>query len=153
MGYDYRYPHMHRLNDAPGVPSDYRKHMKSVADRICRRTGLRCSYNAFDRTMFFHYTPEPDSGPMRLPVFRPEDGSTRRYSDLEVDEAVRYVNYGKMSRAMKDKIGQQRRQFEQWEAQEKRDKFLAERRPDAEDLARHLDQKRRGVGKVISAPN
>lgn len=138
---------MHRIDHAP-VSQDVRRKMRTVASQIGRRTGLRCSYNAFDKTMFFHYTPEPDSGPLSLPVF---DGNvSKTYSSTDIDDAVRYVNYGKMSRSQKDRIASQQKQMEQWEQQDKRNRFLAERRPDAEDFARFLDQKRRGVGKVIS---
>lgn len=147
--YDSRYPHMHRIASAPGVDPQHRSRLVKIADAICRRTGIRCSYNAFNERLFFHYTPEPDSGPFALPVFD-QDGHPIRYSDNDIDDAVRYIQYGKMSRSQKDKIGRQKEQMDRWTWEDKMNRHLDERRPSGVDYARYLDQKRRGVSKVIS---
>lgn len=142
------YEHMRPIESAP-VDSVDRKRLGRIARAICGRTGLHCHYNCFDKSLFFHYTPEPDSGPLRLPVFN-YDGSMRIWSDIEIENAVRYVQYGKMKRSMKDREADKHRKNQEYEHLIATEKHLDERRPGARDRMAFRQQTRNGLRKVIS---
>lgn len=148
--FDTRYPHMFRVAHAPGIAPDHRRRLERIADSVCRRTGIRCSYNAKFQRLFFHWTAEPDSGPLGLPVFG-ENGEEARYDDNQIDDAVRWIQYGRIGRDRKERIAADQKQREQWERDDAINRRLEDRRPTALDRARFLDQRRRGVSKVISA--
>lgn len=144
------YPNIFRIDDAPGVSVWHRKRLRRVANVITRRTGLFCSYNSHNKSLLFHLNAEPIGGPLRLPAFHP-DGAEVVYSDGAIDDAVRFICLGRMSRSEKDRIAAKDKQIETWEHQDRIEKRLDERRPDAISYATYLDQKRRGVQKVSVA--
>lgn len=144
------YPNICRIQDAPYVSWSHRAHLKKTADNICRRTGLYCSFNRANSSLLFHTTPEPFGGPLSLRAYHP-DGLEKRYSDIDIDDAVRFVGVCRVGRAVKDKWADKQKQRDKWEYNDYHENHLADRRPGATDYARFLDQRRRGVGKLISA--
>lgn len=144
------YPNIWRIDEAPGLSVWHRSRMRRVVESICRRTGINVSFNTRDNSYLFHWEHEPFGGPLSLKAFHP-DGSERFYSDNDIDDAVRFVGMCKVGRATKDRWAAQHKQKDKWERDEATEKHLDERRPGAKDYARFIDQKRRGVGKIISA--
>lgn len=159
MGYDSRFPHMHRVHDAPGVDASHRAMLVETAARVCNRVpGLRCSYDAHTASLFFHYPTldkvtgvwdyGPNSGPMRLPAFTGDRPA--RYESHDIDAAVAFINYGRIDRTVKDRIERNRKADEQHKHEADTDRLLDERRPTALDYADFRDRKRRGTSKVIA---
>jgi hypothetical protein len=141
---------MFRVQHAPGLSPEHRRRLVRLAETVCRRTGIRCSYNAKFNRLLFHWTVEPDSGPLGLPAFSGDTGAEARYSDIDIDDAVRWIQYGKIDRSKKEQIAAANKQREDWDKNDAVNKRLEDRRPSALDRARFLDQKRRGVQKIIA---
>lgn len=150
MGYDNRFPHMFRVQHAPGLCAWERQEALRVARTICGRCLIRCSYNAITGGLFFHYTPEPDSGPFEM-SFKPIGEEGRRVADSEIDDVVRLIQYGKASRRDKERWGAKAQQVKEDEKARDKERFKDERRPAVLDYAAFKDKKRRGVSKLISA--
>jgi len=147
---DSRFPHIYRLADAPGFTGDDRKRCERTAKAIASRVpGLRYVYNAYHRTIFFHYGDYPLVGPLQLPVFT-QGGSMCNYSSSDIDDLVRMIRIGQMDKNEKDAIAARNEKAEKSRKQTETEKFLDDRRPDALNYAAHLMRKRRGVQKVIS---
>lgn len=143
------FPHMRPVSAAPGS-TDQKQRLAALVERVRQRTGLRCCYDVVRRSLFFHYGHEPDFGVLRLRAVHP-DGSERRYDANEIDDAIRFVQLGRMSVKNKDRAAKQHEQREQWAREEETERFLAERRPDAMDYDAFLMRRRRGMMKIISA--
>lgn len=144
------YPNICRIEEAPNVSWSHRIHLRRVGNAIARRTGLFCSFNKVNNSLLFHQGPEPFGGPLSLPVFHP-DRHERRYSDPDIDLAVETVGICRVGRKAKDVWAAKQKQRDAWEKKSATDKYLDDVRPGATDYARYLDQRRRGVGKLISA--
>lgn len=143
------FPHMCPVTAAPGTAGQ-KQRLAALAEKVRRRTGLRCCYDVVRRSLFFHYGHEPDFGVLRLRAFH-ADGSERRYEANEIDDAIRFVQLGRMSVQSKQRAQKQHEQREQWVRDEETERFLAERRPDAMDYDAFLMRRRRGMMKIISA--
>jgi hypothetical protein len=149
MGYDSRFPHMFRVKDAPGLSTQHRATLSRAASAVCTRvSGLRCSYDARTESLFFHYGDAPEVGPMRLPAFNGDNPA--RIESHDIDAAVRFINYGRIPRTVKDRIDRNRKASEKHEHEVATAQFLDERRPSAIDYAAFKDRKRRGTHKVIA---
>ena len=116
---------------------------------MCRRTGTRCFYNIANGRLFFVYGDEPHGGPLSL-EYRRKDGC-RRYEAHEIDDAVWYINHGKMERKEKERIAANQAAAEASEREQKQGRFLEGRRKDTEDYAGFLDRKRRGTATLAVA--
>lgn len=150
MGYDNRFPWMFRIKDAPGLSPFERKEADRVAKSVCGRCFINCSFNARTGGLFFHYTPEPDSGPFEM-TFKPIGEELHRVTDTDIEDVVRIIQYGKASRREKDRWAEREKQAEQDRKQKENQRFKDDVRPDAEDYAAFKSRTRRGVAKVISA--
>jgi len=135
--FDRRYPGVMPLDRADIGP------FARSCEEIARRTGTRPFYNRFHRSVLFVYGEEPHGGPLSLHV---NDG--RELPSHKIDDAVAYIQLGKVSRATKERWAQEADREEKYQAEQERQARVEDRRPDALSLARHLDAKRRGVSKV-----
>lgn len=150
MGYDSRFPHIHRIEHAPGLSTYEKRGAMRIAKRICDNTGLRCSYNSHTGSLFFHYDPEPHGGPFAVPFKDLHDGFLYVYSDAELGDFIHMAKLGQIERSEKDEIAERNKREEDYQNQQKQQAFMDERRPCAEDFVAHRDRERRGVEKVIS---
>lgn len=150
MGFDFRYPHLHRLEHAPGLSQNEKRVAMRIAKRLHDNTGLRSCYNSNTGDIFCHYDVEPHAGPFAIPFKNLDDGSTWNYTDTEIGDYIVMAKYGQLSRDEKNLIAERNAKEEQYQNEKKQEAFKAERRPCVNDYAAHLDQKRRGVQKVIS---
>lgn len=150
MGFDNRFPWMFRVQHAPGLSSSERNEALRVAKAVCGRCFINCSFNARTGGLFFHYTPEPDSGPFEL-SFKPVGEEGRKVTDSEIDDVVRVIQYGKVSRKVKDRWGEREAQAETDRKNKENARFKDDVRPSAKDYAAFKSRTRRGVAKVISA--
>ncbi len=150
MGYDSRFPHIHRIEHAPGLSTNEKRCAAQIAKRIGDNTGLKCSFNSRTGSLFFHYDPEPHGGPFSVPFKDPHDGFRHTYSDAELGDFIRMAKYGQLERAEKDEIAARNKREEDYQNQQKQQALMDERRPCAEDFVAHRDRARRGVEKVIS---
>lgn len=144
-----RHHYLHPIEHAPGVSQFHRAHLRKVAQAICRRTGLHACYNSRLQNVLFH-NGNQFGGPLALQAFHP-DGHERRWSDTEIDNAVKYVQLGNMPEDRKQAIQNRAEWFEKTEKQSASNRQKDNQRPEAQNLLAYNDRKRRGVEKVISA--
>lgn len=142
------YPNIYRIEDAPGVSWSHRRALRRLADSICRRTGMFCSFNQKFKCLLFHLTTEPDGGPLSLPAFHP-DGSEKVYAEPDIDRAVEFIGICRAGKKAKDVWAARQRERDKWERGDRTEKYLADIRPDAKDFAKYLDDTRRGTRKVM----
>ena len=143
--YDRRFPNLEPVERASmcmGVVDAAR--VRRAVKEISNRTGTRGFYNIRNHTVLFVYGDEPHGGPMALPL------TDRPITQAEIDSAVEYIQLGKVGRAQKDRWASRQAEREKWDHQDGINRHLAERRPDAISYAAHLDQKRRGVQRLVS---
>lgn len=141
MTYDRRYPMMD-----PFCHVRYAGRDRTAAMEIARRTGTTPFLNVDSQAVLFVYGIEPHGGPLML-----SRSDLQRYGSHDIDRAVEYIQLGRMTRREKDRIGQKNEAERKYEAEQEKQKFLAERRPDAKSYARYLDEKRRGTTKKTVA--
>lgn len=140
--YDRRFPHMHPIDGRPMPGCESEASVRNFARAVASRTGTYPFWNSNTLAVFFSITNTPDVGPMAVNMAQIKRGGS------VVDDAVSYINRGKMSRADKDRIAASNQQKESWRKQDEMASMLEERRPDAIDYAEYLDKRRRGVGNV-----
>lgn len=143
------YPNICRISEAP-VSWSHRARLQRVADAICRRTGLFCSFNRLGNSLLFHQTLEPFGGPLSLRAFHP-DGQEKHYSDPEIDRAVEYVGVCRIDPKVKRMWEAQNKRTEDQHRRGRMDRYLDDVRPDAKSYAAYLDKRRRGVQRVSVA--
>lgn len=144
-----RHPYLHPLDHAPGLSQFHRDHLRRVAASICRRTNLHACYNSRLKNVLFH-TGDQFGGPLALEAFHP-DGSSRHWSDTDIDNAVKYVQLANMPEDRKRAIERRTEWHEQTERNAAKFKRRDNQRPELEKVLGFNDRKRRGVQKVISA--
>jgi hypothetical protein len=133
----------------PGMPHADSRAAFKVALSVCSRTGTRCFFNVISGKLLFCYGNEPFGGPLMVP-YRTLEG-TRHYGASACDGMVEYIRLGLLSRIEKDRIAAQNAKAEKDEAEKLGQKFRDDVRPDVLSYAAHLDQRRRGVQKLILA--
>lgn len=145
-----RYPFLHPIESAPGLDQFHRLHLRRAAETICRRTGLHACYNArFGGSILFHHG-DQFGGPLKLDAFHP-DGSERRWSDVEIDNAVEWIKMGYVSREKKERIAARNKWLEECAQRDAQAKHFDDLKPNAAQSLSWHDRKRRGVQKLISA--
>lgn len=163
MGFDSRYPHLHRVKDAPGLSHDDKREACAIAKRIGDSTGLSCAYNARTGELFFYYG-SPHGGPFAVPfkeVQRLDSdglpmesaygiGTRRKYTDEEIGDYIVLAKYGQLDKSEKDGIAEKNRKEEAYRHRVMVDKHTDERAPSMKDYAAFRDKKRRGTTKVVS---
>lgn len=148
--HDRRFPHLYPAGSSlPGMSACDQKHVWRVGEAVTRRTGLRCFYNARLGKLTWCLHGAADGGPLGVPMIA--NGRVRRYEDHEIDDMVRWIGMGRLSRAQKDRIAAGREASEKSEAEQAQGRFSDGNRKNATDMAGFLDRRRRGVATVISA--
>jgi len=145
MTYDRRYPWMAPIDRAGFRFGLDALRVRRNAGEVAKRTGTNAFYNAARDEVLFAYGDEPCGGPLAVGA-----EEVQRWHQGRIDDAVLYVNMGKADRREKDRIAERNARLEKRQREEKRDKELADRRPDATDYAGFLDRERRGTRKVVS---
>lgn len=143
-----RYPFLHPIDQAPGLSTTHRSHLRRISGTICKRTGLHACYNERNSTVLFH-NGDQFGGPLALEAFR-KDGCERRWSDSEVDHAVEYVKLGYIPREDKDRIASRNEWLESCNKRDAIQSHTENGKPEAKSVMGYADRKRRGVEKVIS---
>lgn len=119
--FDFRYPNLVRLADAPVDPV-LRRRLERDAESIYARTDFRCVYNTRNDTLFF-YIKEPCQGaaiPFRLVALR--DGKLPQIPGVDwKDEVCRLLQRGRVADAVKDREMAWEEQSLQSEARAKRE--------------------------------
>ena len=149
--YDRRYPAMFPVDgrSLPGLSSCDAKAAKRLGDAISTRTGTRCYYNARSGKLLFCYDAEPHGGPLLIP-FKNPDGTIKDHRG-SIDDMVHYINFGKMSRAEKDRIERNNEAAVEAEKVQAQGRFSEGNRKNALDYAAFKSRRRRGVAKTIVA--
>lgn len=99
--FDSRYPNLHRIPGAPGVPHAERVKLAKFARRVASRTGTHECWDATSGTLYF-YNGRPEFGVHRVPVVR-SDRNFKIPGGKEEDAAVRYIQMCRRSAAAKDR--------------------------------------------------
>lgn len=150
MQSDRRYPHCFPIDGPlPNLSPDHAWSARLVGKAVASRTQTNCFYVSTTGKLMWVYGAEPAGGPLIVP-FRTRDGILS-YDNGAIDEMVRYINLGKMPRAQKDRIAASTAASEEHDRQERNGQWLADRRPDMERKAEHLDRKRRGTATAVVA--
>lgn len=148
MSMDRRFPWMFRIADAPRLDHRERARAGRIAGEVCRRTGTNCAWDAQRGGLHFYYGDRIDVG-VHLFVFKaPEDVDAYRVSESDVDDMVRLINMGRISRAAKDRIAAENAAAEKNRSAEFQGQFLEANRKDALDFAEFRARKRRGMERV-----
>lgn len=138
MSFDSRFPHLARLDEA-SLPVRVKAFGEAVAARIF---GSVC-YNRATDALHWYYG-EPDRSPFALDAT--EAGTV---GGMTADQAVAYIQRGKMSRTEKDRIMERAERDEKHESKRQRKRQIEDRRPDLTRFLEHRDRARRGVQKVF----
>lgn len=151
--FDFRYPHMHRVESAPGLDQSERANAVSIARAINGRCGTNCAYNALTGGLFFYYGTEPDFGPFEAP-FKDVDNrhrAARPVTTADIDQIVRIINLGKMSARRKDSIERERDKDRDTRREKVAETVLETQRHDMENEATRLRRARRGLSTKVVA--
>lgn len=145
MCLDRRFPWLHRIAHAP-IPADERRRAGRFAGAVSARTGTDCVFNANTGGLFFFYG-SVDYPAWEFP-FRPDDETAVRVTDTDVDDVVRIIQMGKLSREEKDRIAQDNKAREASEKEQSMGRRHDHREREAVNMLGYLDRKRRGVERV-----
>jgi hypothetical protein len=149
MGFDIRYPFLHRLHSAPILSTQERREAERIAKRLHDNTGLSCAFNAYTGDLFFYYR-SPHGGPFSMPYYDAVTKSCRKYSDAEIGDYIKLARYGQMSVAEKEAIAARNKKIMDSMEMGKIEKHTEDRAPDVKDYADFLNKRRRGTQKVMS---
>jgi hypothetical protein len=149
MGFDIRYPWLHRLHAAPILSSCERREAQRIAKRLHDNTGLSCAFNVRTGDLFFYYR-SPHGGPFAMPYYDSVTKSCRRYTDAEIGDYIKLAKYGQMSVQEKEAIAERNKKIEKDNERKFIEKHTEERAPSVKDYAGFLSKKRRGTQKVMS---
>jgi hypothetical protein len=142
--YDRRYPGIEPIDrHMPGLSHYEEKQARRAGEEVSRRTGTRCFYVAHSRKLLFVYGDEPAGGPLQV--------DAKGYTASEIDDMVRYINLGKMSRSQKDRILARNEANEKQEQRLQHERWRGAMEKETVKHAEFLDRKRRGVETVTSA--
>ena len=137
---DNRFPWLVRIENSSEDPVRRRK-MARFADAVGRRTGVKMCYNERTGGLFCYYGDTPDHGPCEIP-------GKFELNSTDIDDTVRMLQYGHLSRDEKDKIEKQQERSDKSQRENDQQKFIEDNRPGAIERASLLERKRRGVSKV-----
>jgi len=126
----------------------HRARLRRAAEAICRRCGLHACYNAKFRNVMFHHG-DQFGGPFTLAAFHP-DGNEKVWGDVDIDNAVEFIQRGYIPRDQKDRIAARNTWLEECERKNAVQQHTQNRAPEAKSRLGFNDRKRRGVQKVIS---
>lgn len=141
--FDRRFPNLMRMNGPlPGLRGDRAGEARRIAAAIQSRTGRKVAWDR-NRAALYVYLGDNsvDSGVALFPLDHPIGGKGP-FGEADIDDMVRFINYGKMSRKQKDRLDADR------EAAVRADEnnFIGERfedsRRDTEDRLTHIADKR-----------
>lgn len=138
MSFDSRFPHLAQLDEV-SLPTPVRRFALAVANRIFGRV----CYNRETNSLHWFYG-EPDRSPFALDVV--QAGTVGGMTD---DQAVAFINRGKMDRREKDRIVERGEKQQKDLARDRRRRFVHGHRPETKSLMEYRDRARRGVQKVF----
>lgn len=138
--FDNRFPLLERFSAYKGASS----HARRCVAEVERRTGTNAIINTRGGRVTFRYG-ENLGGPMGAQL-----DTISRWSGGDVDDIVRLIQMGKMSRANKDAIDKDNKAREASEKRSHEERVFDHATPAALDYVAHNDRARRGVQKVTA---
>lgn len=122
---DNRFPNMVSLSstDLPGLDAARAREARALADEIQRRTGRYVAFNRDTGGLYVYLkASEIDTGIIEF-AYAKRDGRGFRLERKDLDDACRFINRGKMPRALKDRIERENKEAEKREAEQRRGRF------------------------------
>lgn len=145
---DNRFPNICSLSsgDLPGLDAARAREARLLGEAIHRRTGRYVAYNRDTGGLYVYLkAAEVDTGIHEF-AFKERDRRGFRIQWSDLDDVCRFLNRGKMPRALKDRLEREAKEREKREQEQRRGKFCDGMARESEDLIKR-NRARRGMGK------